>query len=79
MKKVAIIMLFVFLAGCGVISANMKGMTKKQVEGEKGRPVSVLHEKNAEMWTYRQGSCSEYVFFDAEGTVRYTERKGCGW
>ena len=80
MKKIGIIMLFLCLAGCGVISANMRGMTRAQVKDQKGMPVSVMRENNAEMWTYRQDDCSEYVFFDTEGIVRYTERKGsCGW
>ena len=80
MKKIGIVMLFVCLAGCSVISANMQGMTKEQVKKEHGTPTSVMKEKNAEMWTYRNENCSEFVFFDNAGIVTYTERKGsCAW
>ena len=47
----------------------IKGKETDELVAMKGKPVSVLTEKGRQMWTYRQGTCTEVVFFDTNAQV----------
>jgi len=80
MKKCFIILVFVLLAGCSSITMeSLNDMPKQTVRNKFGEPVSIMRENNNEIWTYRQGQCIKYVFFDASEKVKYIDTKGNCW
>ena len=75
--KYAVIIVCFCLMGCQTLMWNsLQGLTKSEVKNRVGEPVSVMREKNSEIWTYRQGRCTKHIFFDTAETVKYVDTKG---
>ena len=69
-----------FLIGCQSLGwESLHGLTKSEVKNRIGSPVSIMREKNSEIWTYKQERCTKYVFFDTTETVKYVDTKGTCW
>jgi len=59
---------FLFLTAC--VSSEFAAVRDKsadKVRAIKGEPITIIHENGYEMWTYRQGECRQFVFFNEEG------------
>ena len=70
MKYGIILMMGLCLGGC----ANTKLQAIKDKSGDemlalKGKPITKVREGGREMWSYRQDTCTEIVFFNAQGRV----------
>ncbi len=70
MKKVILILGGLCLASCA--NPHLTALPSKTPEGVRsvmGEPVSIVQENNHRMWTYRNGDCTQLVFFDETNTV----------
>lgn len=66
MKKIYFLMCLL-LAGCvHPHFRDIKGENMDFVRQKKGEPDSRMREKGHEMWVYRDGGCTETVFFDLD-------------
>ncbi len=77
MKNFIVMISLVVLAGCQSPRYDaLVAKTPKEVRALKGRPTTIIQEKNYEMWTYKKDDCTEVVFFDAEKHVADFYEKG---
>ncbi len=79
MKNKLIIILCLCLGACVNTKLQaIKGKTEADILKEKGNPMTKIHEGNKSMWTYRDGSCTEIIFFDDnEGVADLHELGKC--
>jgi len=67
-KTILIISMLVLLTACVNPAFNaIKGKRSDDVSEKMGQPTTKLKENGFEMWTYRNGPCTQIVFFDADG------------
>lgn len=65
MSKKYLICLCLFLGACvNPAFRAIQGKSPEDVRAIKGEPVTILTAQNHEMWTYRQATCTQVVFFD---------------
>ena len=69
MKILMALLACMLLVGCSIPLDAVRGMSQKDVESQMGAPKSMMREDGREMWTYKNGECSQFVFFDTTGTV----------
>ena len=70
MKNKWILILCIALIGCVNTKLDaIRGKETSEIRQLKGEPVTVVTENGRKMWTYRQGMCTELVFFDPEEKV----------
>ncbi len=70
MKYGVILMMVLCLVGCTNTKLQaIKGKNGDEMQALKGKPITRVRENGEEMWTYRQDTCTEIVFFNAKGRV----------
>jgi hypothetical protein len=47
----------------------IKGKSGDEMLALRGKPITKVRENGGEMWSYRQDTCTEIVFFNAKGRV----------
>ena len=75
--KYIFIALCLMVVGCQTVNwESLYGVSQSEVKKQMGDPVSIMRERDNEIWTYREGGCTKHVFFDAAGIVKYVDAKG---
>lgn len=68
-NKLALIMCIALMGCVNTKLAAIRGKETSEIRQLKGEPVTMITENGRKMWTYRQGECTELVFFNPEERV----------
>ena len=70
MKYGIVLMMTLCLVGCSNTKLQaIKGKSGDEMLALRGKPITKVRENGGEMWSYRQDTCTEIVFFNAKGRV----------
>lgn len=56
--------------------SSLLGQTRTDIHGRFGKPTASRVEDGRALWTYRKGTCSTLIYFDAKGIVKHAETRG---
>jgi len=76
MKKGIVCLCFV-LTGCSnAVLGPLYNQSEEDVKSAWGQPSAVTIQNNRQMWAYKQGECTKFVFFNEKGIAKEGQETG---